>query len=332
MKAKHLLLISLQFLIGYSLSAQDYWYNPLNGVPFEMVINTTASSDTLIEYLNHEKTFEIDSTGIIVWNEISESKFNQIFGPLSYDFVPTVFKNYQTLFDSNALPSTWSVINWDSIVPNSAWLTNGDVKLTPGMMGTLNASNWYLMNTETAKQILEPTIPIIEGEDLDFSTFPGDILFDFEDYLTPNQEIDSTIEHSKYIFNKPDFTAEFQNGFIPWMIDTKPFLPDSFTFNTYHDWLYEYFHPLALSKIAEVLSTSDHIPTVSLLYAGNNLFHLTDSEHLMRVSLISTSGKVLYEINNCNQHVIDLNPYPDGIYLLDIQFDNNKHKAYKLFK
>lgn len=334
MQVKNILLIIILTFLGQSLKAQDFWYNPINNVPFSVVINTTASSDTLIEYFNHEKTFDLDSMGNINWRLISQNNFDQIFGYQSFLYQPVDLITYDQIFiDSLPIFTFWPLSNWDSIVPISPWMsTNRDDILTPGMMGSLIALDWHSMAIQSATTILDPTVPIIEGEDMDFTQVPGDILLDFDDYYSTVEEIAVTNLHSKYIFNKPDFKTEYQEGFIPWMIDTKPFLPDSFSFNIYHDWLYEYFHPIATGKIAQILSTEEFEHDTQVIHKGNNLFEITNKSNIMDIELITMDGKTISKLKNVNQTTIDLSDKSKGIYILNITFKNNDKVAFKLFR
>jgi len=106
------------------------------------------------------------------------------------------------------------------------------------------------MNIESADKILDPTVPIIEGEDMDYNLDINDTInlaLDFSDLKTNAEEIQAVNNPGIYTFSKEEF-IETYNDFVNWMITTKPFFPNSFNYNTYHDWLYEYFNPIASEK------------------------------------------------------------------------------------
>ncbi len=335
-------LFFLTLTVSFNLKAQvtGLWINPVNDVPFIVEsTDTTFSTDSLITIFNGELTFSIDSFGVKTWNPVSDTTYRALVG---YSAPPIAanqaFNTYQDLFINGINPSDtnfWEDTDWDSLIVNEPWiLTDRTLKLSSADMGAIVAWGWYDLEIGTAKIILDPTIPVIEGEEMDYSdnAFQDvNMVFDIEDFKTNTEEIQGAID-GIYTFNKPDFKDTY-NDFVVWMKTTKPFLPNSFDYNTYHEWLYEYFYPLASEKIIQIISIDELSNQFQLIQPSTNTYQLignitTDSPY----SIYDLQGKLVLSGHlNSSENTINIESLPKGMYVIDILIDT-KHAVYKLMK
>ncbi|MGB0427868.1 MAG: T9SS type A sorting domain-containing protein [Flavobacteriales bacterium] len=329
---KHILILSILLLttVGQELIAQTttgFWINPINQVPFAVTyVDSTlqAQGDSLISEFSGETTFHIDS-GIVAWNPVSDSIYQAIFG---YNIdVPAQTLSYDELLLGNvSMVGEWDVVVWDSLIYNESWIENRSLKLSSANMGALVGWDWYAMSGSSAKLLLDPTVPVIEGEDMDYAIdVPENVnlTFDIDDYKSTGDEMEAVFNHGIYTFNKPDFKLTY-NGFVEWMIDTKPFYPDSFDLNTYHDWLYEYFSPIADAKISEILSIDYHKNELKLIKISDSDYKLTGNLSNNSFRILNVQGQVLLAQKFSDNQTFSLQNFPKGIYFLAFQSKSNE--------
>lgn len=315
-----------------------YWLNPLNDVPFLVEYqDSTSINDSSIVVFNGETTFEIDSFGTKIWNPISEVTYQAIVGYNAPSIVlnATLSTYYDLLviginpvLDSNF----WDITAWDTLIDIEPWIDDRTINLTSADMGAIVAWDWYNMDLESAKIILDPTVPVIEGEDMDFIDIDQGInmAFDIDDYKTYIEEI-TWANNNVFVFNKPDFKDTY-NDFVEWMKETKPFFPHTFDFDTYHEWLYEYFHGIAEARITEILSTDDVSIQIDLFRVSRYTYQATGDFVNSPYTIIDLQGKrVQTGVLNSNNNIIHLDQLPKGIYFIDIG-SMGKHTTYKLIR
>lgn len=337
---KHILYLLLTFLLSLSLNlnAQTYWTSPVNGVPFEIIYEdpTNPSDSTIINFAGQE-TYAVDSFGVKTWNLISDTIFQAVFGYNS----PTVVINqqFEDYYDLLVIgfqqgdTSYWDITTWDTLIIESPWIFDRTINLTSANMGALVSWDWYDMSFLSAADILQPTVPVIEGEDMDYIVLNGisNMAFDIEDFKTNAEEIEASLDYEIHTFNKPDF-KDVYNDFVEWMKNTKPFYPNTFDFDTYHEWLYEYFHPIALDKIASTLTTYEYHEQIILSRISNNVYELSGSEELSNkaYTIFNSQGKTITS-GQLTGGKVYLETLPEGLYLLDVII-NNQHSVHKIIK
>ena len=333
------ILFTLFLSFGFNLKAQSYWISPINGVPFEVTYeNPNSPSDSTIINFAGDTTYIIDTAGVKIWNPISDAIFQAIFGYDAPDITTITnpqFDDYYDLLVVGIQPADtnyWDITGWDTLIVQSPWMFDRTINLTSANMGALVSWDWYNMDFLSAKIILDPTVPVIEGEDMDYIVLDGttNMAFDIEDFKTNAEEIQASLDYEVHTFNKPDF-KDVYNDFVQWMKDTKPFYPNSFDFNTYHDWLYEYFHPIALDRIATTLTTYEYHNQISLIKVSDNVYQIsgekiTDNSYSIfdRQGKKITSGKLI-------DGKVFIDSMPKGLYLLDVII-NNQHSVHKIMK
>lgn len=339
-KTLHYIILLLVCTFSFNLKAQTsgYWTNPINGVPFEILsLDPTLSNDTMIVEFSGELTYMLDSnSGAKLWNPISPDVYQAIFGydaPLQQGtFFPTYFELFTISFDANAFDNAWPVTIWDTLIAVEPWIDDRTINLSSADMGAIVGWDWNssMLNLLSAKRILDPTVPVIEGEDMDFSLIPGNMAFDIDDALTPVQKNQLAIDSAIYVFNKQQFTETYDD-FVVWMIDTKPFFPNSFDFDTYHDWLYEYFNPIAQTRVTEIISTKEYKNDITLFKVSENIYQLSGTLSNNTYRILDVQGKLI-EINKLtNDNQIDISNLSKGIYFLNIQFKGH-HSVHKIIK
>lgn len=336
--------VLLLILFGFGMNSllsqtQGYWFKPENNVPFLVEFDDTTllnTGDSLIISFDGEPTF-IPHPVIpdsLIWNIISDSIFTQLFGyeaindTLKYDVI--LGQNSQTLtFD------VWNLTSWDSIVMNSVWIsTDRSLKMNSGKLSAAFAFDWYNMSLASAKLILDPTVPVIEGDDLDYSTLGSNVtfVFDIEDFKTNVEEINAVINHGVYTFNKPDFSDIYFPGFRDWIFQSvyePQFRPYTIDFNTYHDWLYEYLHGVALSKIAQI-SVQDLENQFHIIKYSTGIHKVITEHQNVEYSLHSIDGRMIEQHKPLKDGTIDIIKQPSGIYLLTLTTHDNQSVVYKL--
>lgn len=329
------LIIAFLFTCSTQLQAQidGYWTNPINQVPFEVTsMDSTFQIDSLITVFSGEQTYYIDSVGVKVWNVISLPVYQSIFGYSTFPGGNPIIETYFDLFTITITQiSDWDLTDWDALITSEPWITNRTLKLSSADLGALVAWDWYNMTLPSSKLILDPTVPIIEGEDMDYELdIPNNVnmALDIDDYKTNSEEIEAVIDHGIYTFNKPDFKIIYDD-FVVWMIETKPFYPDSLDFNTYHDWLYEYFNPIALSRISQVISTPKYQNDLILFEVSKGIYTISGDYSSSIYQVITTQGKVLSTGTINNNIPINITQLPQGIYFLNININGNK-STYKI--
>lgn len=331
------LIITLLSFVSQQLVAQvqeGYWINPVNSVPFSVVyVDSTLQpqGDSLIIEFSGETTFFADS-GVVTWNFVSDTMYQALFG---YNIQPPIQGiSYETLLTTNVIfTGEWEQISWDTLITQEPWIADRSIKLSSADMGAIVAWDWYNMSVPSAKLVLDPTVPVIEGEDMDYAVdipINGNLAFDIDDYKTNSEEIQAVFDYGVYTFNKPDFKLVY-NDFVIWMIDTKPFYPDSFDMNTYHDWLYEYFNPIASTKITEILSTIHYENDISLIKVSECTYELTGELSNNTYRILNLQGKVILTGKLPDDNKVHLDEFSTGVYLLDIQL-GDKNLVYKLVR
>lgn len=331
------ILAALLKLPSNAQTTTGYWVSPINQVPFLITsLDSNLAVDSLITEFSGEPTYYVDSlTGAKIWNPISDSTYLAIFGynaPLGGN---PIFFDYYDLFTIPIDTSYWNLTLWDTLVDVEPWIMNRSILLNSGDMGAIVGWDWYSMTALSAFNILDPTVPVIEGEDLDYylniSNAGHTMVFDIDDYYTNTDEIQAVITHGVYTFNKPDFKDTYDD-FVQWMITTKPFYPHTFDFDTYHEWLYEYFNPIAQTKITEILSTPEYQNTVVLFHVSKNVYALSGNLTNPKYNLVDIQGKVVKsgQLDESNQFEIDEH-LPKGIYFLNLNHNGFKsvHKIVK---
>ncbi len=333
------ILCTLSLSLSFTLKAQTYWTSPINNVPFEIIYDdtTATTADSTIINFSGETTYTIDSFGVKSWNSISDTMFQAIFGynapPIGTIINPQI-QNYYDLLVVGLQPADtnyWNITGWDTLIVESPWIINRTINLTSANMGALVSWDWYNMNLLSARDILDPTVPVIEGEDMDYIVLDGisNMAFDIEDFKTNTEEIQATLDYDVHTFNKPDFKDTY-NDFVAWMIETKPFYPNTFDFNTYHDWLYEYFQGIALNKIAQTLTTYEYNEQIELIKISDNVYKLTGQLSDNIYTIFDTQGKRIIS-DKLVDGKVHLNSIPHGLYLLDIII-GNEHSVHKIMK
>lgn len=314
-----------------------YWLSPVNQVPFEVVYedSTLTTLDSTIILFAGEPTFTTSpvSPDSVLWNVMSDSIYSQLFG---FEAVmdSSNLLTYDLLFSPGfqiIINDAWDLTNWNTIVNQEPWIVNRSLKMNSGDMGAALAFDWYNMNLENAKLVLDPTVPVIEGDDMDYSTLPSNVsfVFDVEDFKTASEENQAVISHSVYTFNKPDFKDIYNPDFKNWMILNKPFLPHTFDFNTYHEWLYEYLYGIAQSKISEIVSVNELENSFDIIRLGNGVYKVFTLIDDVNYSIHSIDGKIIQEDQVLN-HYIDLGQEALGMYFITFKTTNNKTVTFKL--
>lgn len=323
-----------------SLKAQTtgYWTNPINSVPFEVkyVDSLFNNADSLIIEFDGESTFTNHPVipDSLIWNTISDSIFIQLFGynaindTLTYDMLLGANGNVIT-FDA------WNLTPWDSIVNSSPWITTQrQKKMNSGRLSAAFAFDWYNMTLESAKLILDPTVPVIEGDDLDYSTLPPNVsfVFDMDDYKTNLEEMDAATNYGVYTFNKPDFSDIYFPGFKDWILQStyEPlFRPYTIDYNTYHDWLYEYLHGVALTKLAQI-SVKDLENQFHIVKLSTGIHRVYTDHQKVEYSIHSSDGRTIKPLQPLKDGTIDIINQPTGIYLLTLTTHDNQSVVYKI--
>ncbi|MGB0870901.1 MAG: T9SS type A sorting domain-containing protein [Flavobacteriales bacterium] len=337
-------LLFILFIFGFGIhcvfaQTQGYWINPENSVPFLVEYDDTtllSTGDSLIISFDGEPTFSPHPSipDSLEWHIISDSIFTQLFG---YEAINDTL-DYGILFGQNAQViafNVWSTTPWDSVVTQSPWIsTNRSLKMNSGKLSAAFAFNWYNMSIPTAKLILDPTVPVIEGDDLDYSTLPSNttFVFDIEDFKTNVEEIDAVINHGVYTFNKPDFSDIYFPGFKDWILQSvyePQFRPYSIDFNTYHDWLYEYLHGIALSKIAQI-SVQDLENQFQIIKQSTGVHKVFTEHQNVTYTIHSIDGRMIKHHLPLKDGTVNIINQPSGVYLLTLTTSDQQSVVYKI--
>lgn len=328
-----IILISLSF--KSKAQVQGYWTNPINQVPFEVTsTDSTFQNDTLITIFDGEPTYYIDTLGSKIWNNISLPVYQAIFG---YNTLPggnPLIENYYDLLSTTlTLTGNWNTTLWDTLIVIEPWISNKTINLSSADLGALVGWDWNSMNIESADKILDPTVPIIEGEDMDYNLDINDTInlaLDFSDLKTNAEEIQAVNNPGIYTFSKEEF-IETYNDFVNWMITTKPFFPNSFNYNTYHDWLYEYFNPIASEKIDQILTKPNYNNNHVLYQVSKDIYKLSGHVLNPTYNIFDIQGKRVHYGKLSEDNSINISHISSGIYIIRFDFKENQ-SHFKIIK
>ncbi len=298
---------------------EGQWINPINQVPFitEIGIFNPGDSlilgDTIVLVFNGEEIYTIDSINTFTPNPITTQQnfsYEALFGVTAQAPVVNSFEYFVDLFDMDSVQeqafieqSQWEEGPWDtSLLP---WVSNRTISANSLSMGVEVAWRWAEHSEEELGTILTPTVPVIQGEDVDFIALPVNFALDFMDTVNLQSKIQIANDFGVYVFGMNEF-QEVYDAFILDLFTNPDFYPNQFDFNDFHDWLLEYLTAESNIRI-QLLSINELLPsTFELINQGNNSYLIKYDHTVYGYDLFNAQGKLISRKKAIQDNVITL--------------------------
>jgi hypothetical protein len=300
--------------------------NPINNVTFLVELDSIDS--TMISF---DGVPAVDSLGNDLF--LSGEVIRSIFGPNidTQNFGLTL--KYTDLLDFTIIfsaafsaASAWDEYPVDSVLFDFG--VNRSLPLSGMELGMALSYQWNNFSIPLAKQQLDPVVPVIEGDDLDYSSdLPAGTnkVLDLLDYKTNQEEIDAVVNHQIYTFNQADFISEYAN-FTEWVKNTKNLMSKTVTYDQFLIWLDEYLSQVAINKMSNIDTPEWSFAQLTSL--GNHSYKI-DIEEEYYLEIFDNNGRRVYTGKNATK--IDLSTMSKGIYFIRFTALNNS-KMIKLIR
>jgi hypothetical protein len=322
-----------QFELESTFSVE--WYNPLNGVPFPVEIgvftdDSNQQNDTLSYIFNGDTIFSYDTIGIIDFSVISDENYTSIFGPTAE--IGPALEIYPYLLDTTLASgviieseSEWDIGVWDTLLFD--WLDDRNLAATPKAMGVQVAWQWSSHLPEQASMILSPTVPVIQGEDVDYASLPGNYALNMSAPLNPvDREIiaDTT---GVYIYESYEFDAVYLDFILDNFNSRPSFKPGSYNFNDFHSWVEEYFTEESTTRLANLQVQEWHPIQLNLVHESGTNYSIHGDAEILEITVYNNMGALVYHNDNPSDQSLEI-PY-SAKGLLFVKFDTKQGSTVK---
>ncbi|MCT4665680.1 MAG: T9SS type A sorting domain-containing protein [Flavobacteriales bacterium] len=321
-------IISLIFVSSLQAQIVDQlWENPINKVKFKIKIN--FGNNTMVQFGNNAA---VDTTGNP--QNISQEDIENIFG-INAQLDPSIIQNYQDLLDTSKTNSLGflAMSTWGNTISDTTeydYCLNLTQKLQGKDLGIILSTQWQDLSVFMAKQLIDTIIPIIAGDDMDYSIdIPNGInkVFDLKNFKTDAEELTAIQNHQIYTYD----LTEFQNTYdqcVVWMQDNKLIIADSVNYSDILDWIDEFFSTHANFELQKI-SVDEWEQSFSFVHLGNGNYQIFNKNNSpWSITLFNNKGQKLY-LNRQNDS-FSLSHYLPGVYFIRIQNEQKKVFVRKL--
>ncbi len=313
---------------------QGEWINPVNNVPFITqvgVFNQMDSNilgDTVIWIFNGDLVYSYDTVPFLQYylNPITVQNYAAVFGPtaqitgnmdieLFTDLLDLSPINTQLILDQ----SEWEPSSWDTTL--FPWITNRTILSTSLSMGVQVAWDWGLHDTEALQTILSPTVPVIQGEDMDYAILTDNFALDHLDSVNTQEKIEIANEFGIYVYSVEEF-QEVYDAFILSLFETEDFYPLEFDFNIFHQWLGDYLTAESILRL-QLLSLNELSPSTFQIIKEDDLSYSFNYQYpVYGYDIFDAQGKLLGSFKTESDQILKIPPSVS--HILFIRFQTEK--------